>query len=167
MNYLLKKLDTSTFNELKLLVDKSLFKQSNPKLGSTSEYQADSTFFRVQNNKELAHFVNSITGFPMENINSFFHVRYNVGDKLPRHRDRSNHDIHSNPENSISFSFLLNMCDEGGEFYLDDNLIDFTTPGEYISFIGQDIFHEVKKVKKGTRDVLVIWYSPLGSKSIL
>lgn len=145
---------------LKKLVSDSLQNPKNPKLGRVDEYSASSTFFRTQNNKELVDFINNITGHKTKNINSFFHITYNEGDKLPRHRDRSNHDIKQNPEHSISYSFLLNMCEEGGEFLLDDLEIKFDTPGQYVSFDGHEIFHEIKEVKKGKREVLVIWYRP-------
>jgi len=160
MKYQLKTLSDHTLYKLKKLVEKSLNNSKNPKLGRVDEYSASSTFFRTQNNKELVEFVNTITGHETKNINSFFHITYNVGDKLPRHRDMSNHDIKENPDHSISYSFLLNMCVEGGEFLLDDVDINFNQPGQYVWFDGQDIFHEIKEVKKGKREVLVIWYRP-------
>ena len=160
MNYNLEILSNKELQELKNLALDSLNNPKNPKLGRVDEYSANSTFFRPNNNKELVEFINSITGHETKNINSFFHITYNVGDKLPRHRDRSNHDIKSNPEHSISYSFLLDMCDEGGEFLLDDVDINFNIPGQYVWFDGQDIFHEIKEVKKGRREVIVIWYRP-------
>lgn len=166
MKYILDRLDKKTFENLKVLVEKSLNNPNNPKLGRTDEYLADSTFFRPKNNVELTNLINGVTGYSSQSINSFFHVRYNVGDKLPRHRDRSNHDIHENPKHSISYSFLLNMCDEGGEFLLDDQEIKFDIPGQYISFDGQDLFHEIKEIKSGVRDVLVIWYRPKSESTL-
>lgn len=160
MKFTINTLSDSDLSTLHKLVNKSLNNQKNPKLGRVDEYSASSTFFRPKNNKELVEFINSITGHETKNVNSFFHITYNVGDKLPRHRDRSNHDIHENPEHSISYSFLLNMCEEGGEFLLDDENIEFNKPGQYVWFDGQDIFHEIKEVKKGKREVLVIWYRP-------
>lgn len=153
-------LTTEQLFKLKSLVSESLENPKNPKLGRVDEYSANSTFFRSKNNTELVKFINNITGNKTENINSFFHIIYNIGDKLPRHRDRSNHDIKNNPEHSISYSFLLDMCDEGGEFLLNDIDIKFNTPGQYVWFDGQDIFHEIKEVKKGRREVIVIWYRP-------
>ena len=52
------------------------------------------------------------------------------------------------------------MCDEGGEFLLDDNDIYFDKPGQYVWFDGHDVYHEIKEVKKGRREALVIWYGP-------
>lgn len=149
------------------LVNNGLDNPKNPKLGRVDEYAASSTFFRPKNNIELVNFINSITGYETKHINSFFHITYNVGDKLPRHRDRSNHDVLKNPEHSISYSFLLKMCDEGGEFLLDDQEIKFNTPGQYVWFDGQDIFHEIKEVKKGKREVLVIWYRPFSDNKLI
>lgn len=160
MKYDLKILSEQELSILKELVKSALQNPKNPKLGRVDAYSANSTFFRPNNNKELVDFINNITGYKTTQVNSFFHIVYNVGDKLPRHRDRSNHDIKTNPEHSISYSFLLKMCDDGGEFLLDDIEIDFKTPGQYIWFDGQDIFHEIKEVKKGKREVLVIWYRP-------
>ena len=160
MKFTINTLSDSDLSTLHKLVNKSLNNQKNPKLGRVDEYSASSTFFRPKNNKELVEFINSITGHETKNVNSFFHITYNVGDKLPRHRDRSNHDIYENPEHSISYSFLLNMCEEGGEFLLDDENIEFNKPCQYVWFDGQDIFHEIKEVKKGKREVLVIWYRP-------
>ena len=160
MKYEQSILTDEQLTKLKTLVSESLENPKNPKLGRVDEYSASSTFFRTQNNKELVEFVNSITGHKTKNINSFFHITYNVGDKLPRHRDRSNHDIKENPEHSISYSFLLDMCEDGGEFLLDDMDINFTKPGQYVWFDGHDIFHEIKEVKKGKREVLIIWYRP-------
>ena len=167
MKYSSKILSTSQLNTLQELMSNALSNPNNPKLGRVDEYSASSTFFRPKNNRELVEFVNSITGFKTQNITSFFHITYNVGDKLPRHRDRSNHDVLENPEHSISFSFLLSMCEEGGEFLLDDNPIEFNTPGQYVSFDGQDIFHEIKEVTKGKREVLVIWYRPEVAQTLL
>lgn len=160
MKYQFEKLSPDVLLELKKLVKESLSNPKNPKLGRVDEYSANSTFFRTENNLELVNFINKITGHKAQNINSFFYILYNEGDKLPKHRDRSNHDIKKNPEHSISYSFLLDMCEEGGEFLLDDTDISFNEPGQYVWFDGQDIFHEIKEVKKGRREVLVIWYRP-------
>ena len=160
MNYFLKYLPADKLIYLKELIKKSLANPKNPKLGRVNEYSANSTFFRPKNNPELVKFINEITGNTTSQINSFFYILYNEGDKLPKHRDRSNHDVKKNPEHSISYSFLLDMCEEGGEFLLDDIDINFNKPGQYVWFDGQDIFHEIKEVKRGTREVLVIWYRP-------
>lgn len=160
MKYTSGTLSQIQLTELRALIDQALNNPNNPKLGRVDEYSASSTFFRPKYNKTLVEFINNITGEKPQNINSFFHIIYNVGDKLPKHRDRSNHDILENPEHSTSYSFLLKMCDEGGEFLLDDSEVDFNIPGQYVSFDGQDIFHEIKEVKKGQREVLVIWYRP-------
>lgn len=167
MKYTLKTLSETQLINIQTLVGNALSNPNNPKLGRTDSYLADSTFFKTKNNRELVDYINKLTGYKVEDISSFFHVRYTVGDKLPRHRDRSNHDILSNPVHSTSYSFLLSMCDEGGEFLLNDTEIDFRTPGQYISFDGQDIFHEIKEVKTGIRDVLVIWYRPKSNKFLV
>ncbi len=52
------------------------------------------------------------------------------------------------------------MCEEGGEFLLNNSDINFNQPGQYVYFDGHEIVHEIKEVKKGKREVLVIWYRP-------
>jgi len=160
MNYNLDVLTEKQLTELKELVKKSLQISKNPKLGRLDEYSANSTFLPYDSNKELTQYINNITNKKTTQINSFFHILYNEGDKLPKHRDRSNHEIRKNPEGSVSYSFLLEMCEEGGEFLLNDSDIMFNEPGQYVWFDGQDIFHEIKEIKKGKREVLVIWYRP-------
>lgn len=167
MDYTIDSISPTELITLNELVKSSLSNEMNPKLGRTEHYLANSTFFRYNHNKDLIDFVNNITGHKKEEINSFFYVRYSKGDKLPRHRDRSNHDIIKNPEHSISYSFLLEMCEDGGEFLLDDVDINFNTPGQYVYFDGEDIFHEIKEVKSGERAVLVVWYSPKRKTTLL
>lgn len=166
MNYFLEKLSDDKLFTLKKIVEECLSNTNNPKLGRVDEYAANSTFFTPKNNLELVNLVNDITGNKTDEINSFFHITYNVGDKLPKHRDRSNHQIKKNPEQSISYSFLLNMCEEGGEFLLNDLNINFNQPGQYVWFDGHEIFHEITEVKKGKREVLVIWYRPKKQTSL-
>jgi hypothetical protein len=160
MKYSLKKLSDDKLFTLKKMVNECLSNSNNPKLGRVDEYAASSTFFVPQNNLELVNLINNITENKTDEINSFFHIIYNVGDRLPKHRDRSNHQIKKNPEKSISYSFLLNMCEEGGEFLLNNSDINFNQPGQYVYFDGHEIVHEIKEVKKGKREVLVIWYRP-------
>ena len=158
MKYELDTLSEAQFKELKRLINNSLNSEKNPKLGRMGDYSATSTYFKTKNNLELINFVNSITGYKKENINSFFHIVYEEGDRLPRHQDRSNPDIKKNPSQSISYSFLLEMSDGGGEFMLNDTDIQFNIPGSFVSFNGYELFHEIKKVTKGKRASLIVWY---------
>ena len=55
----------------------------------------------------------------------------------------------------LSLSLALNDDFEGGEFYLEENKIDFQV-GEIIEF-DATLLHEVKTVTRGNREVLVVW----------
>ena len=160
MNYFLEKLSSEDLKKLNGLVVSSLSNPTNPILASMDEYQQSTTFFKPYDNKELSDFINNITGYTTPQINSLFYITYNEGDKLPAHRDRRNPSIKQNPEHSISYSFLLDMCEEGGEFLLDNQDVEFNKPGQYLWFDGWDIVHEIKEVKKGQRRVFVVWYRP-------
>lgn len=158
MNYNLEILSTEDLKKLNELVVSSLSNPTNPNLASMDEYQQSTIFFKPLDNKELSSFINNITGYTTPQINSLFYITYNEGDKLPAHRDRRNPSIKRNPDHSISYSFLLDMCEEGGEFLLENQDVEFNKPGQYLWFDGWDIVHEIKKVKKGQRRVLVVWY---------
>jgi predicted 2-oxoglutarate/Fe(II)-dependent dioxygenase YbiX len=62
---------------------------------------------------------------------------------------------------------MLNDNFEGGEFYLEDELIPINL-GEMIEFDANRL-HRVKKVTKGNREVLVIWmkWNKKNKKSLL
>lgn len=166
MKYELKILKESELSDIKKLVSESLKIDTNIKWSQKNGYNADNTFLPVKYNLELANYINDITGYSLKDITSLHHIKYGEGKSLTRHKDEYMLDI-KNPENSISIIFLLNMSDEGGEFLLDDNDIGFDTPGQYVSFDGRSTYHEVKKVLKGVREVLVLWYRPKTKLSII
>lgn len=166
MKYTLKTLESKTLDEIRELVSKSLLIDSNIKWSQKDGYNADNVFLPVKYNKDLANFVNSITGYSIKDITSLHYIRYSEGKSLIRHKDEYMLDI-KNPEKSTSIIFLLNMSTEGGEFLLDDKDVGFNTPGQYISFDGQATYHEVKEVVKGSREVLVLWYRPKTTQSVI
>jgi hypothetical protein len=118
----------------------------------------------LSNNIEIAKFINKITNRSLNDINSLHHIKYSEGVFLPRHIDVFIDDVKF--EKTNTFTFLLEMCEDGGNFLLDDEDTNFNTPGQYIEFDGREVFHEVKEVKKGIREVLVVWYKPKNSKII-
>ena len=155
MSYVKKSLTELQLTRLKELVNTSLSNQNNIKWSQKNGYNADNTFLPVEHNLELANFVNSITGYSLKDITSLHFIRYTEGKNLTRHRDQKMLDI-TNPKKSLSLIFLLEMCEEGGEFFLDDNLVTSYVPGDYVAFDGEATYHEVKEVKKGKREVLVL-----------
>ena len=141
-------------------------KDSSTKWSFPNGYTAENISFDISDNMELAKLVNSITDYKLNDITSLHYINYKEGTFLTRHKDQSMLDI-SNPKGSVSIVFLLNMCEVGGEFYLDDVKTDFNEPGQYITFDGECTYHEVTEIKKGNREVLVLWYKPIREKTLL
>lgn len=166
MSYTLKNLTSIQLNEIKKLVEESLKVETNIKWSQKNGYNADNTFLPIKYNMDLTNYMNSITGYSAKDITSLHFIRYKEGKNLTRHKDEYMLDI-KNPEKSTSIVFLLSMSEEGGDFLLDDKDVGFNTPGQYISFDGQATYHEVKEIKKGVREVLVLWYRPKVEKSLL
>ena len=74
------------------------------------------------------------------------------------------HDLKFEKTNTVIF--LLNMCEMGGEFLLNDIDINFNEVGQYVDFDGATTTHEVKKIIKDIREVLVFWYKPINNSLI-
>lgn len=162
----MKNLTQNQLSELKSLVTLSLQNEENTKWSQKNGYNADNVFLPVNVNKPLAEFVNSITGYSLKDITSMHFIRYGVGQSLTRHKDETMLDI-KNPDKSLSIVFMLNTPTRGGEFYLDDKLVEFNKVGQYVEFYGKEQYHEVKEVTEGVREVLVMWYRPKIKKSVL
>jgi len=64
----------------------------------------------------------------------------------------------SNSEDTVLV--LLDSCDEGGDLILENEVLKFRTPGQYVSYNGGKVLHEVSEVEKGFRKTLVIWLRP-------
>lgn len=166
MSYTINTLSGTQLKEIKALVEKSLKGDTNIKWSQKDGYNADNTFLPVKANKDLANYINTITGYSIADITSLHFIRYREGKNLVRHKDEFMLDI-KNPVKSTSIVFLLSMSETGGEFLLNDKDVEFNTPGQYISFDGQATYHEVKEIKKGIREVLVLWYRPYTKKSLM
>ena len=77
-------------------------------------------------------------------------AEYIVGDSLVPHQDEYS-----------SYTTICNLTDdyEGGEFYLDNKHIPLGL-GDVLIFNGNQYLHEVKKIKRGYRASLSVWYTP-------
>ena len=96
-------------------------------------------------NKELSRVLNIDNDTPL----TIHTVNYEIGAQALEHRD----------ENSFN-TFVLMLDDnyEGGNFYVEDKIIEFNTRGDVVHYIGWKTRHRVVPVTKGTRKVLVVWY---------
>ena len=59
--------------------------------------------------------------------------------------------------NAITIIFLINPAEIGGLLFLDGIDIELNNPGDYVIFDGQKTYHEVTKIEKGIREVLIVW----------
>lgn len=118
------------------------------------------TFFCDLYNTELVDIVKKyITIRPDEYITNIHYIKYGVGDEAKQHVDTG--------ASVRTYIIMLNDNFEGGEFYLEDELIPINL-GEMIEFDANRL-HGVKKVTKGNREVLVMWmkWNKKNKKSLL
>ena len=141
-------------------------KSNKPKFINKGKYGMGTLIhpYGIENNIEICNFVNKIINRKISDINSVHHVRYIKKTFLPKHTDVHMGDFKFEKTNTIIF--LLNMCEVGGEFLLNDIDINFNEPGQYVDFDGATVTHEVKKIIKGIREVLVFWYKPINNSLI-
>ena len=101
-------------------------------------------------NKELKEFISNLFNQDPTKITSIHRLKYVKGGSAIRHVDRAN----------CTFVLILDAdLQEGGEFYLNDiHREDFKETGDYLLYDGGSEYHEVKEIKKGYRDVLVVFW---------
>ncbi len=96
-------------------------------------------------NKQLSNIFNIGNTNPL----TIHTVNYEVGGEVLEHID-------ANSMNT--FVIMLDDNFKGGDFYLNNKLVDFKKRGDIINYIGNISPHRVEKVTDGTRKVLVVWY---------
>jgi hypothetical protein len=118
------------------------------------------TFFCDLYNVELIDIIKkNIKILPDEYIANVHYINYGVNDEAKQHVDTG--------ASVRTYIIMLSDNFEGGEFYLENKLIPFKL-GDIIEFDANKM-HEVKKVTKGNREVLVIWmkWNKKDKKSLL
>jgi hypothetical protein len=98
--------------------------------------------------KKFEIFINNEFSFNVHNANLYI-LKYLPGFKFSRHFDR-----HLTKELNRDFIYnvnvILNDDFEGGEFWLDDNLLENNKPG-MVYYYDSLQWHEVKEIKNGVR----------------
>ena len=108
--------------------------------------QYSNIFYCDLNNKFLQDIANNIID-ENENIYSIHFVTYTVGDSCEKHIDRASYG---------TYIIILTDNYEGGELLIDD--VDCKAKrGDVVYFNGNIEHHQVTKITKGTRNVLVLW----------
>jgi predicted 2-oxoglutarate/Fe(II)-dependent dioxygenase YbiX len=158
----IKTLSDNEFIEIKELVNSALINDKNDLIQSsqTIGYTVNCVLLPIDKNKKLASILNYKTNSSINDIISLHYIKYVEGSCMKKHLD-TNLVKHTYPTNGITTIFLLEMCEEGGDFLLNDINTNFNKPGTYISFNGNTTPHEVTEIKKGFREVVVLWYYPI------
>lgn len=159
MNFSISNISKKDLTEVVNLTKVSLEDKNTIEWSYSGGYNATNILLPLSRNKELVGILNSYTGYNYKNITSLHYINYPPGTCLKKHKDKEMLHI-KNPPKSQTVIFMLNMCLEGGELLVEDIVTPFNTPGQYISFDGESLFHEVKQVTKGNRETLVLWYKP-------
>jgi hypothetical protein len=103
-------------------------------------------FYCDLNNKFLRDVANNIID-ENENLYSIHFVSYTIGDSCEKHIDRASYG---------TYIIILTDDYDGGELLIDD--IDCKAKkGDVIYFNGNKEHHQVNKITRGIRNVLVLW----------
>jgi hypothetical protein len=113
-----------------------------------SHYFVKSLNTHVLAREKFKNFINNEFSFNVHNANLYI-LKYLPGFKFGRHFDRHlakeiNHDFVYN------VNVILNDDFEGGEFWLDDKLLEQNSPG-MVYYYDSLQWHEVKEIKSGIR----------------
>lgn len=119
----------------------------------------EKSFIFSLTNEKLNNFICDKFEEPLENLYMVHRLIYGVNGFARRHKDRFT--THK------TVSIILSDKFEGGDMYINDEKIQCNEKGEYIIFNGGRDWHEVKKIKNGYREVLVIWFSKIKLKTKL
>ena len=113
------------------------------------------TFFCDLRNDELVDIIKKYITLDetREFISNIHYINYQEGEEGKGHVD-----THSSIRTYI---ILLSDEFEGGEFYINSKNLKLEL-GDVLEF-NADLFHGVRKIKKGSREVLVIWIKYLDS----
>lgn len=113
-------------------------------------------YLPILKNDELINFIKEKTGCSVSDITSIHIGKYEQGDFLENHIDERL--VNSNNKlNAITLIFLINPAEIGGLLFLDGIDIELNNSGDYVIFDGQKTYHEVTKIEKGIREVLIVW----------
>ena len=113
-------------------------------------------YLPILKNDELINFIKEKTVCSVNDITSIHIGKYEEGDFLENHIDERL--VNSNNKlNAITVIFLINPAEIGGLLFLDGIDIELNNPCDYVIFDGQKTYHEVTKVEKGIREVLIVW----------
>lgn len=122
---------------------------------SNGENSPTTIFFHT-NNTKLSIFLCEKFNCPLEDLYSMHKIEYQTGWGSKRHKDT---DFYQSLYIYKTVLILLSDNFMGGETYVNDEIVEMNKRGNYVEFNGSDTWHEVKDLKSGCREVLVLWFS--------
>lgn len=154
------KLTNIQYNKLKDLLNSAKIsnskeyeelKESAPGVYNTERYVGGHhkmTYYSLDNT-ELKKFVSELVNQDENNIVTMHKIQYALKAKTKAHHDKA----------TFTLVIMLESIDlEGGEFYINGEFTPFKEKREYITYNGGKDLHEVKKITKGKREVMVVWW---------
>lgn len=125
------------------------FSKENPRITSknynTNLVNSETFFCDLRNDKLSDVLKKYITLYENQYIINIHYIKYKIGERALPHIDKG----------YLTYIILLNNDFDGGEFYINDQNINLQI-GDLLSYDGNTT-HEVKPIKNGTREVLVIF----------
>jgi|TARA_S200002703_G_scaffold159054_1_gene171288 hypothetical protein len=106
--------------------------------------------FYNTNNKTLTDYLSEILDIQNVKPLTIHTVNYSINGEVLEHIDANS--FHT-------YVIMLEDNFEGGDFYLNKELIDFKKRGDVAYYEGWSSPHSISKITKGNRKVLVLWYS--------
>lgn len=140
------------YDDIDIMLKNYNFGNENKKIKSYHDFKnvirLKEIFYCDLTNKKLVDIIlKYITLEKDEVIYSLHYIKYESGYYAKRHLD-----IKANK----TYLIMLNDNFEGGELYVNDNLVPFKQ-GDMVVFDGQKEYHEVKEIMSGCREMMVAW----------
>ena len=146
LNIILEQLDTT-----KLLTGEELnpFKKAHPYILNGGDLKPNTFTIYNTKNKSLNNWL--INKFSKnELVESIYTMKYGINSYSGKHRDYLR---------KVCI-ILINDDFDGGRFLIEDIDINLSNLGDYVILDGQKYEHEVTKITRGLRKVLVIFFKP-------
>jgi len=161
INFLLNELSNSTLmdeDEIKYIMKAhpQLYYTIEGKRGDGVALFTEKSYLYSLNNINLKKFLSVKFNEDIENVYSIHKLIYGVGGVAKKHRDRFT--THK------TVSIILSDNFSGGEMFINDELVEMNSIGDYVIFDGSKDLHEVKEITDGIREVLIIWFSKKPAK---
>jgi hypothetical protein len=142
------------YNDIDIILKNYNFGNENNKIKSYHDFKnvinlKDIFYCDLTNNILVDTISKYITLEKDEIIYSLHYIKYESGYFAKKHLDI---------KSSKTYLIMLNDNFEGGQLYVNEELIDFKK-GDMVTFDGKTEYHEVKEITSGCREIMAVWVS--------